>query len=370
MRTIGIDASRANTAQRTGTEWYSWHILREWMSHPHDEEFVLYLRNPLLPDMPRLDRNTTARYLRWPPQMLWTQARLSLHMVTHAPDTLFVPAHTIPLIHPADTVTTCHDVGFDRYPDLYSPKELRYHRFSMRLATRTARQIIVISDFTKRELQHFYGVPDERISVIHLGYEPTTPVSSEIAATVLMRHGISSPYILNIARLEKKKNTDGLLRAYALLRQRTTERVQLVLAGNWGEHTVDIRAMLEAHPFRRDIITTGHMGQEGKQALLQNATVFAFPSRYEGFGLPPLEAMAAGVPVVCADSASLPEVCGDAALYAPVEDADALAEQLLRVINDQSTRRALIAKGAARIVQFSWTACAQKTLDVVRGVAK
>lgn len=168
--TIGIDASRANKKEKTGTEWYSYYLIQHLKKIiPPQYRVILYAKEPLTDGLEILPANWQSKVLNWPPKFLWTQWRLSLEMLFHPVDLLFVPAHTISLIHPKKTVTVCHDIGFVRFPQYYSVKERMYHRFTMWLALKCAKIIITPSQFTKNEIMDVYKVSEKKIKVIYHG---------------------------------------------------------------------------------------------------------------------------------------------------------------------------------------------------------
>lgn len=390
---IGIDASRANAMQRTGTEWYSFFIIRELIENDRDNRYILYVKEPLRDDMRSWAAlsHVEVKILRWPPKFLWSLLRLSLEMISRPPDVLFVPAHTIPLIRPRKTVTTCHDIGFERYPELYAntpigPKggilklifsifvrittlgryannELNYHRFSMRLAVEKAQRIITISEFSKRELIAHYQADPAKISVIYHGVNSDYhPYPKEEIQAVLSKHAISQPYLYFIGRWEHKKNIASLLKAFEILR-RTGSKHELVLVGRpgwgfeeaWGAVPADIRSHIR--------LLQG-VGPEAP-LIMAGADVFVFPSLYEGFGMPIIEAMRAGVPVVSSDAASLPEAAHGAALCVDAKNPKVLASAIENVISDPRKRADLIAKGAARAEQFSWKKAGKETHHII-----
>ncbi|MBL7047693.1 MAG: hypothetical protein ISR95_08730, partial [Candidatus Marinimicrobia bacterium] len=243
---IGIDASRANEVKKTGTEWYAYHLIQEFkkIADPNDQ-FILYSKEPLRDELAKLPSNFKSKVLNWPPKFLWTQLRLSFEMLFQRPSVLFVPAHTIPVIHPRNTITTLHDVGFERFHNLYSKKtigyntsfakwlvnilvriltlgkygsnEYDYHRFSARFALKHAKKILTISKFSKKEIIDLFGANyAKKISVIPLAYDKSSFETTYSEATkdqVLKKYNIRKPYILYIGRLEEKKNIIGLVEA-------------------------------------------------------------------------------------------------------------------------------------------------------------
>ncbi|MBU2229366.1 glycosyltransferase family 4 protein, partial [Patescibacteria group bacterium] len=338
---IGIDASRANEVKKTGTEWYAYHLIQEFkkIADPNDQ-FILYSKEPLRGELAELPSNFASKVLNWQPKFLWTQIRLSLEMLLKRPNILFVPAHTIPFIHPKNTVTTLHDVGFERFSKLYSKKiignrssftkflvnilirvltlgkygsnEYDYHRFSARFALKHAKEILTISKFSKKEIVELFGVKyDRKISVIPLAHDKSIlefDYSGVRVNQILKQYHISQPFILYIGRLEEKKNIAGLIDAFHSLRSNYGFDGQLALIGRPGYRFDVVMQKIEKYKLNNFVIHPGWVTEEERVILLRSAAVFIFPSFYEGFGIPLLEAMAVGVPVVASNVASIPEV--------------------------------------------------------------
>lgn len=390
---IGIDASRANARERTGTERYSFEIIRAMVKGDRETTFVLYLKDQPLPDLQNLGPNVTIRILRWPPRFLWNLLRLSWEMLRRRPDVLFVPAHIIPLIHPGKTVVTLHDVGFERFPELYEQtriggntllgavlnlfariftfgrygnSELDYHRWSARFAVRHASFIITVSEFSKTEIASVYGIPKERIAVVHHGFDHRLfqrPVEHVIEQTQ-RQFSLHHPYILFTGRLEKKKNILGLIQAFALARERLPE-LELVLIGREGYGWDEAQTVLEQRHLMNAVHVLGWQPEDEYLPLLAGAKALVVLSHYEGFGLPILEAFAVGTPVVVANAASLPEVSGPAALLVPKGDEKATAQALIDVVTNASLRKTQIKLGRERLASFTWDRAAATTLDIL-----
>ncbi len=395
--TIGIDASRANVVERTGTEWYSVHIIDELIRQHPDAHFVLYTREPLRPPLTTwLGRNVENRVLAWP-WFMWSQLRLAWEMLRRPTDILFIPAHTMPVIHPKATVVTCHDVGFERFPELYGkrpigPKnfwprllvsglirllslgrfgnsELDYHRWSLRFALRQAAHLITISAFSRHELTVLTDVDPNRVTAIPLGFAQgeTNPLPE---ATIRERYQLRRPFVLSLGRLERKKNVAGLVRAYQALLRHWPAAPDLVLVGPPGVGYDEIAAAIETVPLAGRVHQLPWLPAADVQALYRAAAAFAFPSHYEGFGLPLLEAFAAGVPVVASTAGALPEVAGEAALLVDPNNLAGWTAALQRVLTDTETRRRLIAAGHKRVAAFTWSEAARQTWTVLESVAK
>lgn len=368
MPLIGIDASRANATDKTGTEWYSWYIIRAMAQLPDSCDYLLYAKERLQPGLLGLPR-ARERVLTWPPRRLWTHTRLAFEMFRHPPDVLFVPAHTIPIVHPRATVTTAHDVGFVRYPELYSKRELLYHRWSMNFALRHARRIIAPSYFTKAELLELYGVNPDRIVVIHHGFDTSSfrvIEDQKVIQKVLDHYGIHTPFFLFVGRLQHKKNILGLTQAFHLFTQTyREEETQLVLVGQPDYGFEQVRRFLTSVGINNLIIQPGYVPQVDMPFLMNAASAFVFPSFYEGFGFPILEAQACGTPVITSRRASLPEVGGQGALYIDPKDTQALAHALQNVLNNNELRAHLIQEGLTNLERFTWNQAGAQTRSVL-----
>lgn len=366
---IAIDASRANNLHKTGTEWYSWHLIEAIKKLDNKNQFILYSREKLRGELAELPSNFKSKVLRWPPKRFWTQLRLSWEMLFHRPDVLFVPAHTIPLVHPKKTITTLHDVGFARRPELYSKKELSYHNWAAKYAVKNARKIITISQFSRQEVIDLLGIDKDRIETIYLGYEKSqyrADLDKEKIREVVAKHRIKEPYFFYIGRLEKKKNVLTLIKAFNNLRQlEDFYDINLVLAGQPGLGYGEIKEYIQKNNLKDSIIETGWLEQKEAPYLLAGSLALVMPSYYEGFCLPVLEAMACGVPVIGSNSSAIPEITAGAALLFDPSDKDKLAELMKKIIQNEELRQELMASGVKRALDFSWDKCAKKTLETI-----
>lgn len=370
--TIGIDASRANKTEKTGTEWYSYHLIQELkkITDPKDQ-FILYSREKLRGDLGELPSNWQSRVLNWSPKKLWTQARLSWEMWQRPPEMLFVPAHTLPLIRPEKVVTTCHDVAFLRLPQSYDWSALKYHEFAVKFAIRHAAKIIAVSEFTKNELIEFFKISPERITVVPNGYDSERYKIIEDRGGVektLTKYNILGAYILYTGRLELKKNIPGLIEAFKLLKKNYKEPLKLVLVGRPGFGFEKVTKAIVENNLSDEIIMPGYVAREDLPYLMSGARVFVFPSFYEGFGIPVLEAMACGTPVVASGIPALREVAGEAAYLVDPYFSENIAEGINRVLTDEHLRENLKIRGLDRAKQFSWEKCARETWKVLESL--
>ncbi len=372
---LAIDASRANNEQRTGVENYAFHVIQELKKIiPQDVEVVLYSREKLKGSLAELPPHWSSNVLVWPPKRLWTQLRLSFEMLIDKPDVLFIPAHVFPFIHPAKTIMTVHDIAAARYPETYNWFERWYSTWSARYAVKKLWKIITPSEFTKKELIDFCGLKNDlqndsenadkiKITPLGLDEEYFVPSNAQDIQDTLKKFGIVKPFIMSLGRLEEKKNTHRIVEAFNLVKK--THDIQLVLAGNPGfGYEKTLQEILNS-PHKKDIIQTGWISQAESKHLLNATSAFVFPSLYEGFGLPVLEAFASCVPVVAVKGHSVEEVAQDAVLYADPNSSQEIAGSIKKCFENEIARNLLIEKGKERVSQYTWKKTAQQTAEAL-----
>lgn len=364
---IGIDASRANRPVKTGTEWYSWHLIQELKKIvPTDVRVRLYTRDALQGELAALPENWEERRLGWPPKYLWTLLRLSWEMFVHPPDVLFIPAHGLPLVLPKRVVATIHDVGFERFPKLYRRRVIWYHRWVYQRALRRASSIITISEFSKREIIDVYGKLKVAISVIPNAYDTSEfnkHISEEAINFALERQQLRRPYFFFVGRLEQKKNVVRILAAFEEFQKKSSTAYSLVLAGAPG-YGYEIIAR-EADRIG-NIKILRWVPQTDVAPLMAGATAFVFPTLYEGFGIPILEAMAVGTPVITSNRGANAEVAGGGALLVDPEDIVAIAQSLLTISTDDGLKQQLREAGLNRAMHYTWGTTARQTWEILR----
>jgi glycosyltransferase involved in cell wall biosynthesis len=247
-------------------------------------------------------------------------------------------------------VPDCADAGLRAYLSRVVPRSVA-----------RASHVLADSESTRRDLTHLLGVSPDRVTVVYPGVEARFHPEQDAAALARVRQRYSvgdAPFVLGVGTLEPRKNWPALIRAWTRLRQASGLPHRLVIAGGKGWLAEGIFAAAQASPYRDDIVFTGFVDDADLPALYAAAGVFAFPSRYEGFGIPVVEALACGTPVVCAYNSSLPEAAGDAALLVTCDDDAALAAALQRLIEDQALRQSLQAAGLAQAARFTWQSAA------------
>jgi glycosyltransferase involved in cell wall biosynthesis len=388
---IGIDASRAVTDRRTGTEIYALNVIRELARQGKGHRFRLYTNShpptgsapgdrtqvtPWESLLGTMDGGEAGGPVEWRPipvPRLWTHLRLSAEVIRRPPDVLFVPAHVLPLAHPRRSVVTVHDLGYRAFPSAHRAADRLYLDWATRFSASQAAAVIADSEATKADLTRIYGVSPGRVRVVYLGRdERLAPVrDAETLAGVRARYGLAARYLLYVGTLQPRKNLVRCVEAFARLAGRPDQAdLQLVLAGKRGWLYDDLFAQVERLGLAGRVSFPGYVAEGDLPALLSGALAFVFPSLYEGFGIPVLEAGACGVPVITSNTSSLPEVAGDAALLVDPHDVDAIADAMYRLVTDSALRAELARRGQANVRRFSWEKCARETLAVLEGAAK
>ncbi len=367
---IGIDGSRLSQARYTGTEQYTFQLLRHMFRVAPHHRYTIYSPAPSTHQLGVGKAQVAWRILPFP--RFWTLVRFSLEMAGAAPDVLFVPSHIPPLIHPK-TVVTIHDLAFLAQPELYVPTERFVQQLALGHALRAAAGIVAVSKHTRDDLVKYTSLVKDRITVVYHGVDPERFHPPDIGETPPPPIAAARPYLYSVGRIELKKQTPQLIRAFRILKEKYQLPHQLVLAGAPGRHGYqEVQAVLDELPknVRAAIQLLGYVDDETHARWIRFASCLVFPSGYEGFGMPILEAMASGVPVVASRAASLPEVVGEAGILVNQTRAEAIAEGIAAVLTDSNLRDDLIRKGKLRARQFSWERTARETVALIERVAK
>ncbi|MCL5025311.1 MAG: glycosyltransferase family 4 protein [Chloroflexi bacterium] len=371
---IGIDVSPAVNRPRAGIGRYVRSLVRRLLDLDQDNEYHLLYAGPE-GALPSEFRRGKAIPRRLAPSARHLRARWLLsHWLHRGADGLLGPLDlfhatdgTAPRLEGIPVVLTVHDLAFARYPD--TVKGLNRFYLSRMVASSVARAdaIISVSSFTARELSSLFRLPPERVSVVPEGVEDIFHLPSGDEDTEIASLGLARPYVLAVGTLEPRKNLGTLLEAFALFRQRVPG-YQLAIVGehDWGYRP--LAARLAALGLDGEARLMGSVPDEVLAGIYQRADLLVYPSRYEGFGLPPLEAMACGTPVIAANTSSIPEVVGDAGLFFAADDAGELAAKMVSLATDARQRDELRGRGLKRAASFTWERTAEMTLQLYRSV--
>lgn len=365
---VAIDASRAARGQKTGVEWYAYHIIEGLKTAlPAEVSVVLYADVPLTGALAKLPPNWRVQVLSWPPRRLWTQVRLALAVWRDRPAVLFVPAHVLPNWLPKDTrtVTTVHDVAAARFTQAFNWFERWYSLATARRALRRGR-VIVPSRFTAQELTALFPTaPIGRVTVVPHGLNPEyriSPTQAEVTQAQRV-NSVHEPYLISVGRLETKKNTVALIHAFAEFKQTTVGRAyQLILIGKPGYGYDEVVKALQISLYRADIRCLGWMGDSVTTSLVAGAKAMVFPSSYEGFGLPALEAAALNVPVVALSGHAVAEIGGADFYYAESNEPAAIAVAIQSAVEADEVR---LKNARAKALSYTWSEAAKLTANVL-----
>lgn len=402
---IGIDASRANREFKTGTEWYSYYLIKNLIEIDKENKYILYLDKPasdyFLKDL-NLENNkhVKVKLLKWPFKFFWTLGRMSLEMIIARPDVLFVPAHVMPFFFPKKSITTIHDIAFIRNKRLYNKEVVEFNsnlvkrifrvfvniftrgkcklrssdylNWSTKFALKRVKKIISVSNFTKKEILAHYKIKGEKIVVVHNGFIDSLYKkidNQNEVENVLFSYGLNNPYFLYAGRIEKKKNISLLIRAFNLYKERNkNSKEKLVLIGNIGFGYDEIKYIISEFDLFKDVVMLGWVDEKDMPHIFNGAKAFVFPSLYEGFGIPILQAMACGVPVIASDIEVLKEVGGDSPLFFDPGNEEELCSKLELVIKDEEMVKKMVESGLLRSKNFSWRKCAEETLREIKSL--
>lgn len=337
---IGIDASRAYLAEKTGTEEYSYQIITHLLALPEAKkhEWILYTRDNLkLP-------------------YLWTQIGLAARTWIDHLDVLWIPAHTLPILRNPGlkTVVTIHGIEYEWLPAYENPLQKWYLPLSTEYAVKNATKLIAVSNFTKNQLVDRLHADPKKITVIHEGVDEKivnrqSPIINK------------DKYILFIGTIQPRKNLVTLVKAF----ERIQTNTKLIIVGKNGWNYQEVLDAIATSPVKERIVIKGYIDSTERDILLRNALVYVQPSITEGFGLPILEAFAAGVPVVSSDGGALAEVVGEAGLLFDPSSLQDMKTKLEIALTSLSVRNQLIKKGKIRVKDFSWQKAAKETYNLL-----
>ncbi len=368
---IGFDGSRAFNSHRTGTENYSFQVLKHLAKIDHQNTYLVYLRPDTKIDGEWPD-NFMFKTLNFP--RLWTQIGLAWQTFKDPLDVLFVPAHTLPLIHRPNlkTVLTVHDLGAEYLPQMHQLKQRLYLKLMTDYQLRSATHLIAVSEATKRDIMAKVQVPSSRIRVIYEGYNPDLKLaSSDAQRDILKQYDIEKDrYFLFVGTIQPRKNIARLIQAFHLYQQQTKDTTtKLVLAGSKGWLSEPLYQLPQQLGIADSVKFLGYVPDSNLSTLYHHAIAFVFPSLFEGFGLPVLEAFACNCPVITSNTSSLPEVAGEGAVLVDPLDVEALAGAL-KTIQDKALQSKLKPAGIKQLAKFSWQQTSSQIIDLLTKIVK
>ncbi len=384
---IGIDVRCLAEGKRTGVEEYTLALLEELFSKNQDDEYILFFnawRKTLPETILRLTEaypHVRLRAFRFPNKLfnlsLWYLNWPKLDQLIGGTDIFFLPNLNFAAVSgKTKLVVTAHDLSFELFPETFSLKQRLWHFcIDFRRLLRHADAVIAVSQSTKNDLIG-YGISEEKITVIKNGIGPQFRVISRNDPELVVvkeKYALPYKYILYLGTFEPRKNILAILRSFEELSRLNDERFAkyaLVLAGTRGWKCDAVFEAIKHSPYRDRILTPGFIDDRDKAALYNLATVFVYPSVYEGFGFPPLEAMACGVPTITSHSSSLPEIIGNAGILIDPYQPEELFLALKELLADQELRQTFQSEGIVRAAEFSWLQTGEKTLDLFRSLGR
>lgn len=367
---IGFDGSRAFKADKTGTETYSYQLLTALAKLDKKHQYIVYIRPGV--EVGRWPENfhfKTINFSRW-----WTQVGLAAKTFTDSLDLLFIPAHTLPIIRKPGlkTVITVHDLGSEYLPAMHQVKQRLYLSFMQKFQLKTASKIIAVSKATKQDLINRIGIEPNKITVIYEGYDEKLfrPIKSlsraksrdDILVNSLRQYGLDrDKYFVFVGTVQPRKNLARLIEAFALL----GGKLRLVIAGQKGWLSDEIYLLPKKLGIEARVKFLGYVPEKDLPALYSQALALVFPSLFEGFGLPILEAQACGCPVITSKVSSMPEVAGKGAVYVNPYSIEDIIRGLKEI---RQSKDKLIKAGFENVNRFSWQKCARETLQVLESL--
>lgn len=368
---IAIHSSELNEKRIDGTRVYISRLLNYFQQLNSEDEFLIYHKGNFNPELkPPKAKNYTFKPLKSTP--FWTQVKFAWEVFKDNPDILWMPIHDLPFFRRSKMkkIVTAHDLAFKFFPETFPKKDLRKLNFLANYSFQKADKIIAISQATKNDLLQFYPkIKEEDIKVIHHGFDSKFWQESlnEIEVEqILKKYNLTEKkYLIYVGTIQPRKNLSFLIKVFEQVKKNYPD-LKLVLAGGKGWLWEATFQTMQKSAFSQDVIFTDTIPFKIMRILLRQAKIFVFPSLYEGFGIPLLEAMASKVPVVCARNSSLIEVGGEAVSFFETTDLEDCQNKIEQILGNSVLQEEMIEKGLRQVQNFSWKKCAEETLDFLR----
>lgn len=358
---IGIDASKAAETNKTGVENFVYYLILNLTKIDNKNTYYLYTNKHLPQELISKD-NFKEIYIPFP--KLWNKFRLPLALLKFQPDVYLETSYMVPLFAPKKSIAVFHDLAWVKFPKAYSKAQIMSQEQTLSNITSRTEKIVCVSDSSKKDLDAYLPAIAHKTLVIHLaGTESLKKIDKP--RDIL---NLNSKYFLSLGRLEERKNTLNIIKAFIQFKtnyQLHATNYRLILAGKPGYGFEVVADIIKNSKYKDDIIIPGYIANDDLNDLLSGAAALVYPSLYEGFGLPSLEAMRAGTPVITSNTSSLPEIVGDAAILVNPEKIEDIAQALEKIATDPKLRNSLIEKGLKQQTKFTWEQTAKKFLKLM-----
>ncbi len=351
---IAIDASKLTAEKPTGLENSVNQMIMNLVSVDHDNDYLLYTQKDVNLKLPQ---NAQLKIVRGRP---WHNFILPLALLRDKPDIFLELSNGLPSISPKNSIIMLHDFAFEYFPDSYSREELKRQKKSVEKAIKKAKIVLLTSESNRNDLYKFYPDVKAKTEIVPLAFDKETFTVS--GSKDILKIG---KYILSVGRLEYRKNTINLVKAFDIFKDKSKSDLKLVLTGKPGYGYEQIIETVDSSKFKKDIILPGYIKSEELPYLYKNAEMLVYPSLYEGFGLPILEAFATGTPVITSNVSTIKEVAGEGAILVDPQDIEEISESMDNLINNISLRRKLVEKGEQIIKNYSWKETAIKLRETI-----
>lgn len=368
---IGIDANEANVDKKVGVSEFAHELLMQFSAMEDSSfKFISYLKKKPNDFMPR--ETEFYKYRNFGPGKAWTQWRLPLDLYLHKPrpDVFFTPSHYSPRFSPVKTVISVMDLSYIHFPELFNNSDLYQLINWTKYSIKKAESVITISKSSRDDIIKEYGIDENKVHVIYPGVRSFFDLQPHIYAMneLQNKYNISENYILFVGTLQPRKNIERLIEAFSKIPDKKNN-LQLVIIGKKGWQYEPILSAPDRFGVKNKVRFLDFVPDEDLKLFYKNAICMVWPSLYEGFGLPVLEAMGNDCPVITSNISSLPEAGGDAAMYVDPNDADDISEKIIQIINNKNIRNKMIEKGKKHVNKFSWEKAAKEILNVLEETA-
>ena len=377
---IGIDGNEANVKNRVGVNKYAleilWGLQKNNESRPEKHNLIVYLKNQPLSDLPK--ETKYFRYKIISGGGLWILTKLTPHLIKNPEkiEILFSPSHYTSPFLTIPRVCSIMDLGYLEFTGQFQKKVFWQLKYWTAISLFASKQILTISEATKKDIVRHYPFASKKITVTPLGYDAkqfNIDIPENLVRQVKNKYSIVRDYILFVSTLKPSKNVEGLISAYGLLVSRggLSDLPQLVIAGKKGWMYENLEKKVRDLKLEKEIIFTDFINEEEKPALIKGARVFVMPSFWEGFGIDILSSFGCGVPVIVSNVGSIPEVAGSAGIYVDPNKPTSIADGLEKVLNMSTIEyNKVVQKGYLQLKKFSWEDCSRKTLEVIENATR